>query len=172
MVIPFATGIALARPQEPVPIVAFERPQETHAMRLPAPGRSLKLNWQSNIRRSVGVVRIFSVGPSPCNFAVVSVDFPPPAPTFRNRGTAHSSARVSRTIGTTRNFAAPPLLENCHIGLARVTMLATIASAEHALGQDLNFFNLFSRQKLAPRVSRRHAAKLAGAVTPGSCSAD
>jgi hypothetical protein len=171
MVFPFATRTALTRPQEPLPIIAFERPQQTHAMRLPARGRSLKLNRQSNIRRSAGVVRVSPVGPPPCNFAVVAVDFPPPTPTFKNRGTTHGTARASRHTGATRNSAAASLLENCHIGLARVTMLATMASARHALGQDLNFFSLFSRQKLATRVSRRHAAKLAAAVTPDSCSA-
>jgi hypothetical protein len=64
-------------PQEPFPNIAFERPQETHAMRLPALRRNLKLNRQSNIRRTAVQVRMYRPGLLPCNFAPVSVDFPP-----------------------------------------------------------------------------------------------
>jgi len=90
--------------------------------------------------------------------------------------TGYSPTLVSRASpyrrSPARDFAASSLLENCHIGLARVTMLVTIASATRALGHDLNFVSLFSRQKLATRVSTRHAGKFAGAVTPVCCSAD
>jgi hypothetical protein len=64
-------------PQEPFPNIAFERPQETHAMCLPATAQSLKLNRQSNIRRAAVQVRMYRPGLLPCNFAPVSVDFPP-----------------------------------------------------------------------------------------------
>jgi hypothetical protein len=45
-------------------------------MRLPAPGRILKSNQQSNIRRSEGLAHIHTRGRPPCNFAVVRADFP------------------------------------------------------------------------------------------------
>ena len=39
------------------------------------------------------------------------------------------------------------MLENCHIRLARVTSLATMASATYALRHALSFFTLIARQK-------------------------
>jgi hypothetical protein len=63
-------------------------------MRLPAPRRNLKLNRQSNIRRTAVQVRMYRPGLLPCNFAPVSVDFPPPTPAFRNRSTREGPHRA------------------------------------------------------------------------------
>jgi hypothetical protein len=74
--------------------------------------------------------------------------------------------------GTARSFAASSLLDNCHSAFARVTLLATIASATHDLGLDSNFVISNSHQNLAVRVSTQRGKKFAGAVTPGGSLAD
>jgi hypothetical protein len=51
MVFPFVIGFAPARPSEPLPMIAFERPMHTHAMCVPAPPPILKLSRESDIRR-------------------------------------------------------------------------------------------------------------------------
>jgi hypothetical protein len=110
MVFPFAMEVALTRPHEPVPVTAFERPQGTHAMHLPAPGRILKLSGQSNNRRTAVQARLHRPGLLPCNFAVVAKDFPrlsrPPKPPY----TSQLAIRAPRQKGTARNFAAPAQL--------------------------------------------------------------
>jgi hypothetical protein len=79
---------------------------------------------------------------------------------------------VLRQKGTARIFAAPSLLEICHIALAGVTLLATIASATHAIGLDSSFVTLTSHQNLTARVSRHEGEKFAGAVAPDDSVAD
>jgi hypothetical protein len=71
-----------------------------------------------------------------------------------------------------RNFSALWLLRNCHIALARVTLLATIASATEALGRDSNFVTLISHQNLSARVSRQQEEKFGRAVMRASWLAD
>jgi hypothetical protein len=76
LVFPFAIGTAVDCPYEPLAItIAFEHPQQSYAMRLPAPGPILKLNQQSNIRRSAGQLRIHVPDLPLCNFAVAPADF-------------------------------------------------------------------------------------------------
>jgi len=57
-------------------MIAFERPQRTHAMRLPAPPPILKLSRESDIRRSAGLPCIQASSEPPCNFAAASPVFP------------------------------------------------------------------------------------------------
>jgi hypothetical protein len=172
MVFPFAIGFVLARPHEPIPITALERPQETHAMCLPASGPSLKLSRQSNIRRSTGLACSHPPGPPPCNFAVLSVVFPPLGVRAGGRNVPQSAPAAPPGKGPVSKFAPPTLLQNCHIAWARVTLLATIASATHALRHGLKFVTLIPHRKLAARVSRHDETSIAGMVMQVSCLAD
>ena len=141
-------------------------------MRLPAPGPILKLNQQSNIHRSEGLSHIYTLDLTPCNFAVVTEDFPAVRPASRNRAILHTPAVLVRQKGIARNFAAPSLLEIRHIALAGVTLLATIVSAAHDLGANSYFVILISHQNLTARVSTQPGEKFAGAVTPSNSLAD
>jgi hypothetical protein len=91
---------------------------------------------------------------------------------FRNRIGLQTPAVVLRQKGSARISAAASLLEICHIALAGVTLLATIASATHEIERDSNFVTLISHQNLAARVSTLQGEKFAGAVTPDSSLAD
>jgi len=55
-------------------------------MRLPAAEPILKLNQQSNIRRSEGRLHIYTPALPPCNFAVVPEDFPGSQASFEQLG--------------------------------------------------------------------------------------
>src|SRR5271156_4218240 len=70
-------------PGEPLLMIAFERPQRTHAMRLPARGPILKLSRESDMRRSAGLPPMQTLRLPPCNFAAVSPDFPRRAVRFQ-----------------------------------------------------------------------------------------
>lgn len=111
MVFPFATGFALARPREPIPMIAFERPCQPNAMRLPAPGPISKLSRESDIRRTAGRACVRRACLPPCNFAAVSPDFPRHALASRNRDTRQHPTRSRRQKGAGRTFAAPSLSE-------------------------------------------------------------
>jgi hypothetical protein len=93
-------------------------------------------------------------------------------PASRNRDIRPTLIAAPRQNGTASIFAAPSSLEDCHIRLARVTLLATIASATRTLGHDWKFITLISHQKLAARVINRATRNSAHAVTPGGCLAD
>jgi hypothetical protein len=162
----------LLAPFEPLPNTAFERPQHSHAMRLPAPGPILKLNQQSNIPRSEALVDICRPDLPPCNFAVVPAIFPAVRPASGNRAIPDTRAVVPRQKGTARIFAAPSSLEICHIALAGVTLLATIASAAHELDPDSYLVIFISHQNLTARVSTHRGEKFAGAVRPSGSLAD
>src|ERR1700683_2031346 len=108
-------------------------------MRLPAPGAILKLNQQSNIRRSEGLAHVYTPNLPPCNFAVVPEDFPAVRPASRNPAIVHTPAVLPPQKGVARIFAAPSSLEICHIALAGVTWLATIVSARQDLDPDSYF---------------------------------
>jgi hypothetical protein len=77
--------------------------------------------------------------------------------------------------GTPGVLAAPWWLEivrELSYQIARVTLLATIASATHASRSDLKFIDLISHQKFAARVITGATRNSARAVTPGGCLAD
>jgi hypothetical protein len=74
-------------------MIAFERPQHTHAMRLPAPGPILKLSRESDIRRSAGLPPKQPPSVPPCNFAAASPDFPRRAARLQSSGFAYGHNR-------------------------------------------------------------------------------
>jgi len=115
-------------------MIAFERPQSAHAMRLPAPPSILKLSRESDIRRSAGLPHLQLSGEPPCNFAAASPVFSPVRRQTRKIGfpVQPQSQRLAESEPPVP-FPRLHLLEICHIGLAQVTLLATIASATHAL---------------------------------------
>src|ERR1700685_2430352 len=93
-------------------------------------------------------------------------------PGSRNRIGLQPPPVVLRQKGTARIFAAPSLLEICHIALAWGTLLATIASAAYAIGLDSSFVTLISHQNLTARVSTHQGEKFAGAVARDDSVAD
>ena len=146
-------------------------------MRVPAPGSILKLSRESDIRHSSHPPHVQASNLPPCNFAVVPPDFPqrsPAAPTAPNSGIAvRIRSPKLPNLEPSAPSPHPQLLQNCHIVLARVTLLATIASATHGLRQDLQLFYLDLASKA--RSSSLHAVggkRLPVPVTPGRWSAD